>query len=215
MEKKNMAFVGMFGSGKTEIAMNMAIKLARDGENVALADLDYVSPYFRSRDKRGFLEEFDVRVVVPPGKYVWADTPIIPPEVFGILSNENIKAILDVGGEEDGIAVLGYLKPFLKNTAIYFVINTRRPFTNTVEGIVEFYEKLKNRARVNFDFLVCNTNLGSDTTEEIVKEGEEIVEEASKILNTPVAFTVVPAFLKDCNCKFDKFVIERYLELQW
>ncbi len=215
MEKKNMAFVGMFGSGKTEIAMNMALKLAKDGESVALADLDYVSPYFRSRDKKGLLEEFGVKVVVPPGKYIWADTPIIPPEVFGILSNKSIKAILDVGGEEDGIAVLGYLRAFMKNTAIYFVINTRRPFTNTVEGIVKFYEKLKNRARVDFDFLVSNTNLGPDTTEEVIKEGEEIVEEASKILNIPVAFTAVPAFLKDCDCRFDKFIIERYMELQW
>ncbi|MCD6449341.1 MAG: cobalamin biosynthesis protein CobQ [Thermotogaceae bacterium] len=215
MEKKNMAFVGMFGSGKTEIAMNMALKLAKEGENVALADLDYVSPYFRSRDKRGFLEEFGIKVVVPPGKYVWADTPMIPPEVFGILSNKDIKAVLDVGGEEDGIAVLGYLRTFMKNTTIYFVINTRRPFTNTVEGIVTFYEKLRNRARVDFDFLVSNTNLGPDTTEEVIKEGEEIVKKASKILEIPVAFTVVPSFLKDCDCEFDKFIIERYMELQW
>ncbi len=213
--KKNMAFVGMFGSGKTEIAINMAVKLAKKGERVALADLDYVSPYFRSREKKPLMEEFGIEVVVPPGKYIWADTPIIPPETFGILSNKNIVAILDVGGEEDGIAVLGYLRAFMKYTAVYFVVNTRRPFTNTVDNIIRYYEKLKSRARVDFDYLVSNTNLGSSTTEDIIKEGEKTMEEVSKRTGIPVAFTAVPDFLEDCDCRFEKFVVERYMKLSW
>ncbi len=213
--KKNKAFVGLFGSGKTEIALNMALKLAKDGLKVAIADLDFVSPYFRTRDEKEALEESGIRVIVPRGKYIYADVPIVPPEVFGALSNPETTAILDVGGEEDGIAVLGYLRPFMNKTEIYFVVNTRRPFTRDVDGIVKAYEKLKRRARVDFDYLVSNTNLGPETTPEIVKEGERIVSRASEILEIPVAFTVVPSFIEDCDCMFEKFVIERKLALKW
>ncbi len=213
--KKNVAFVGMFGSGKTELAINYAVMLARREEKVALADLDFVSPYFRSRDKKGFLEELGIKVLVPPGKYIWADTPMIPPEVFGFLTNKEFRTVLDVGGEEDGVVVLGYLRAFLKDTTTFFVVNTRRPFTDSVEGIVNFYRKLETRAKVKFDYLVVNTNLAHETTEEIIKEGEEIVESAAKELGVPVAFTVVPSFLADCDCKYEKFIIDRYLELPW
>ncbi len=211
---KNHAFVGLFGSGKTEIALNFALKLLNEGENVAIADLDYVSPYFRTRDKIGELERMGIKVLVPPGKYIHADTPIIPPEVFGYLSNPNYSTVLDVGGEEDGIAVLGYLRPFLKKTAIYMVVNTRRPFSRNVEEILKTYEKLSRRARTDFQYLVSNTNLGPETTCEIVREGEEILSRVSKILEIPVAFTVVPSFL-DCETQFEKFVIERKLALEW
>ena len=54
--KKNAAFVGMFGSGKTELAINYAMMLAKKEENVALADLDFVSPYFRSREKKDLMQ---------------------------------------------------------------------------------------------------------------------------------------------------------------
>ncbi len=213
--KKNKAFVGLFGSGKTELALNTAVKLASEGLNVAIADLDFVSPYFRTRDERDMLESLGVKVIVPRGKYVYADVPIVPPEVFGALSNPDVVTVLDVGGEEDGIAVLGYLKPFMSKTDIYFVVNTRRPFTRSVDEILQAYEKLKRRARADFDYLVSNTNLGPETTCELIREGEDIIEEVSKILGIPVAFTVVPSFLGGCGCKYDEFVIERKLALEW
>jgi len=213
--KKNAAFVGMFGSGKTELAINYAMMLAKKEENVALADLDFVSPYFRSREKKDLMQQLGITVIVPHEKYIWADTPIIPPEVFGALSNKETRTVLDIGGEEDGVVVLGYLRAFMKNTTIFFVVNTRRPFTDSADGIVEFFKKLRDRARVDFDYLVVNTNLADQTSEEIIREGEEIVSKASEILGVPIAFTVVPSFLKDCNCKYEKFIIDRYLQLPW
>ena len=42
--------VGHFGSGKTEFSVNLALRLREQYAPVALADLDVVDPYFRSRE---------------------------------------------------------------------------------------------------------------------------------------------------------------------
>ena len=53
--------VGHFGSGKTEFAVNLALALREGSEQVALADLDVVDPYFRSRECAPVLEAAVVR----------------------------------------------------------------------------------------------------------------------------------------------------------
>ena len=47
---------GHYGTGKTEFSVNLALALASDGEQVMVADLDVVNPYFRSRERRTMLD---------------------------------------------------------------------------------------------------------------------------------------------------------------
>ena len=54
---------GHYGTGKTEVSVNLALALAAEGEQVMLADLDIVNPYFRSRGRRPLLRKAGVRVV--------------------------------------------------------------------------------------------------------------------------------------------------------
>jgi len=211
--KKNHAFIGPFGSGKTEIALNFAIKEVKKGKKVALADLDFVSPYFRSRDEEKLLNEYGIVPVFSKGHLKYADTPIIPPAVFGYLQNPEYTTVLDIGGEEDGVAVVGYMKDRVTNTYFYFVVNTRRPFTQTPEEIVDYVTRVSKRGRIKVDFLVNNTNLQEETTPEIIEEGEKILEKASEILKIPVAFTVVPEFLGEFEGKFPIFTLKRYLKI--
>ncbi len=207
---KNYIFVGLYGSGKTEIAINFALRLRRLYENVALADLDVVSPYFRVRDVKGILEQRGLAVLTPPEAVMRADVPLISASVGGYLDNLKYKVVLDVGGEK-GTIVLGSLREKLSRCVTYLVVNTRRPFSQTAEEIVNIARALEAVSGVNIDFLINNSNLGDETTPDIVKEGEEILEQASKILDKPVAYTVVANGVQ-FNGKFETFRIERFLK---
>ncbi|WP_126993827.1 cobalamin biosynthesis protein CobQ [Thermosipho globiformans] len=212
---KNFVFVGLFGSGKTEVAINYALKLKNEYENVAIADVDIISPYFRTRDAIDELEAEGIKVVTPPGALKHADLPIVTGAVAGYLNNPQYKTVLDVGGEENGIVVVGYLKPHLKNTEIYMVVNTRRPFTSTVEGIVKTYQQLTEVAKIKIDYLINNSNLSSETTKEVILEGERILKEASQVLEVPVKYTVIPDFLEDFETEFPKFRLKRFMKMDF
>ena len=55
--------IGHYGSGKTEFAVNYAIRRRESGSEVAIADLDIVNPYFRTRQQADMLEAKGIRVV--------------------------------------------------------------------------------------------------------------------------------------------------------
>ena len=54
--KRITLFAGHYGSGKTNIAVNLAGHLKKSRDRVAIADIDIVNPYFRTRDSKAELE---------------------------------------------------------------------------------------------------------------------------------------------------------------
>jgi len=111
------------------------------------------------------------------------------------------------------VKVLGSLKNYIDNSkcALYFVINTRRPFMDTKEYIIKNLQSLESSSRLKINYLVVNSNIQNETTKEIIEEGENIIGEVSNITNIPIAFTVVTRNLEDkINTKFEKFVIQRF-----
>ncbi|MDK2946520.1 cobalamin biosynthesis protein CobQ [Geotoga petraea] len=210
-------FIGMFGSGKTEISINTALKLKSEFENVAIGDIDTISPYFRTRDEIDYLTNQGIKVITPPREYMHADVPIIPPAVGGYIQNPDFKMVLDVGGNDDGAIVLGSLNNFIKmvDSAVYFVVNTYRPFTDEKNKIIGHIERLSAKARLNIDYLVSNSNVMEDTNEEHIQRGESILGEVSKELNIPIAFTVVEEWEENINTKYQKFTIKRFMKKTW
>ncbi|GAI72150.1 unnamed protein product, partial [marine sediment metagenome] len=97
MNKRIKIFVGGFGSGKTEIAINYSIDCRKSHAKVAIVDLDIVNPYFRTRETRNALNHKDVKVVAPEGKFTYADVPLISPEIKGLIQSPDYYLILDVG----------------------------------------------------------------------------------------------------------------------
>ena len=64
--KRIIVIAGHYGSGKTELAVSLALSLARQQEKayprLALVDLDVANPYFRSREQQELLRAHGVQV---------------------------------------------------------------------------------------------------------------------------------------------------------
>ncbi len=206
----------MFGSGKTELSLNTAILLKQKQTHVALADIDIISPYFRSRDEKSFLEEMEIKMVTVPEKYMHADLPIIPPEVGGYILNPNFVTVVDVGGNEDGAIVLGSLKDFIDKVrkSVFFVVNIFRPFSGTKEEIISNIDRISQSGKIKIDYLVNNSNVGSETKFNDIKMGEEILTEVSKEIGIPLAFTSVDQDI-DYEGDLPVFRIKRFMKTIW
>ncbi|ABQ47061.1 hypothetical protein Tpet_1044 [Thermotoga petrophila RKU-1] len=203
--------MGSYGSGKTEISINLALKLKSSGKDVSLVDLDVVTPYFRLRDLKEELEVLGIHVVTAEDNLRYSDLPIIP-KITDWLSSE--EAVIDTGGEE-GAKVIGVLRHLLnrKDTQTYFVLNVFRPFCERPEDIIENLEKISALSRMKFDFLINNSNLGDMTTAEVVLEGERIVSEVSRKTGIKVLFTAVPEELLDPpETEYPLFRVRRFVK---
>ncbi len=185
--------VGHFGSGKTEIAINGALGLARRGEKVLLADLDVVKPYFRSRSARHILAEAGVELIAPEGEFVHADLPIIVPQVRDALRTPRRKIILDIGGDGTGARVLGSLTDVLPDEGIEIlvVLNFSRPSTPDPDGAVTMVREIEGVARVKATGLISNTHMMDETTAETIIAGAEMAIETGRRLDLPVVAAAV------------------------
>ena len=145
-----------------------------------------------------------------------ADLPIITGGAIGYLSNQDYKTVLDVGGEENGIVVLGYLKPYLGDAEISMVVNIARPFSSTVDGIISAYEQLRRVVGIKVDYLINNANLSYETTSELIVRGEEMLGKVSELIEVPVKFTVIPDFINEDGKKFKYpiFKIKRFMRME-
>ncbi len=216
-QARTLIFMGMFGSGKTEISLNIAQHFARKGERTVVVDVDTVSPYFRSRDLMAVFEEKGIKIVAPEGALAHADLPIITPQVFGYLENPEYRVVLDVGGNDDGAVVLSSLSTRLQKTecSTFYVLNFYRPFNDTVENAVSHVLRLEEKSRMKIDFLVNNSNMGFETTQEHVFKGEAFVTEVSKRTSIPVAFTALMEGISGRDGAYPRFHIMKYLKNSW
>jgi len=186
--------VGNFGSGKTEVSVNLAIELARAGRRVQVADLDLVNPYFRCREARRLMEGHGIRVVVPPGAQEFADLPILLPEVAGMLEPPaDVTSLFDVGGDDVGARALASLRPRIREGSyqLWQVINARRPFTDSVEGCLAMQRSIERASRLRVTGLLANTHLIDQTTTADVLDGWRMARAVSLRNGVPVRCVAV------------------------
>ncbi len=192
--------VGNYGSGKTEVVVNLAIRLASRGFPVQVADLDIVNPYFRCREVRELMEQYHIRVVVPPGALGFADLPIVVPEIQGMLgpAAEGYR-LLDVGGDDVGARLLSSMARRLTDTpyGLWQVINARRPFTDSVDGCVRMMEAIERASRLTVTGLVANTHLVAETTAEVIIEGWHLARRVAERTGRELMFVTAMGELAD------------------
>lgn len=198
-EPRITIITGRFGSGKTEIAINYARKLAGEHGHVALIDLDLVTPYFRTREMTDVLAPVGVTVVAPPPLTRAVDVPAVIPEILGVIQNLDRIVVVDVGGDPQGARALGQYALYLRDLAhqMLFVVNPFRPFTDEVEGIRVAIQDIEATSRLGVTGLISNPNLIAETTPVVVLTGHQVVQEASRALKLPIAFVCVEDRLAD------------------
>ncbi len=192
--KRITLFAGHYGSGKTNIAVNYALKLHRDGLDVKIADLDIVNPYFRTKDSAEELNEAGIELISPAYANSNVDLPALPQEVYGLVQNKNIYAIMDIGGDERGALALGRYRPYIleeNNYEMVFVANFYRPLTRNAEEALEVMREIEAAGGIPFTAIVNNSNIGSETTKEAVEKTFEEAERLSKLTSLPILFTSV------------------------
>jgi len=188
---------GNYGSGKTETAVNLAIKKKQEGLDVKIADLDLVNPYFRTREARGLLEDMDIDVVLPDIKYMHADLPILTPAVAGIIQQPSELTILDAGGDDAGVTVLAALADHLSKKQVHMlqIINLFRPFTENVEGCIKIKEEIEKSSKLEITGIVSNANLIDETELEHIYKGYELLKDVSKATGIEMKFITAGSHL--------------------
>ena len=182
-DKRLTLFAGHYGSGKTNIAVNYAMKLAREGKRVCIADLDIVNPYFRTKDSEAELEALGIRLVSPQYANTNVDLPALPAESYRLVQDKSSYGIMDIGGDDRGAYALGRYAAAIKaegNYRMAFVVNCYRPLTTTVEDTVQIMREIEAACGLEFTSIVNNSNLGEETTAGTVLDSLDFVRRLSE-----------------------------------
>lgn len=193
LDKRLVIIIGHYGSGKSEFSVNYAVKMKEKYENVSIADLDIVNPYFRSREKREFFEQIGIKVFDSSIRNTAIDIPALPAEMTGVILNPNERSILDVGGDPVGARVLARYAEQIRNTEydMFFVINGNRPETSTVEGALKYLRMIEATSRLKVTGLINNTHMLKDTTVDDVEFGHELTKKVSWETDIPIRYEAV------------------------
>ena len=190
MEHKRLTlFAGHYGSGKTNIAVNYAMALAKEGKKVCIADLDIVNPYFRTADSARELEEAGVHLVSPQFANTNVDLPALPAEAYRLVTDWQTYGIMDIGGDDRGAYALGRYVPAIvaeNNYRMVFVANACRPLTRTPEEALEVMKEIEAACGLEFTCILGNTNLGTETTADTVLSSVPYMEKLSRISGLPI-----------------------------
>lgn len=192
LNKRVTLFCGHYGSGKTNIAVNYALHLREKGLPVAIADIDIVNPYFRTKDSLSELTAAGVEVVALPFANTSVDLPSLPQEVYGLVQRRDKYVVMDIGGDDRGAYALGRYRPYILEENDYanlFVVNFYRPLTGGADAAYEVYREIEAASGIPFTGIVNNSNIGAETRIEDVLNTSALAGKLASLAGVPVVMT--------------------------
>ena len=229
--KQYYVLIGNFGSGKSEISLNLAMNSVKSGKTV-LVDLDIVNPYFRSVERKDELEQAGVKVHYPVFALTTVDVPSLPPDIYSVFVGDYETVVFDVGGDPAGATAIGQYRTNFQNVSpenlhVLYIINQRRPLAETPELVLEMFGKIQSRSRLPITGFINNTNLSQESSAEDLLAGYELLREVCAKTGIPVKYTtgvqaVMDEFLAiakeknlDQTLIGEPKVITRYMRRDW
>lgn len=209
---------GHYGSGKTEFAINYALRLQESFGSATICDMDIVNPYFRTHDATGFLSGSGVKVIAPEYAGTNLDLPSLPSDIISVFADRYAPAVLDVGGDEEGAVALGQYYPYLKDEDydMFLVVNAKRPDTSDADDIMRLADEIQLASRCRITALVNNTNLAYLSSADDFKGSFELLDEVSARLGVPVKYiSGTPEILAKIGEETDiaKFPMKLFMQL--
>lgn len=179
---------GHYGAGKTNLTVNLALAAAQSGEAVSVIDMDIVNPYFRTADFQELFREAGIQLIAPIYANTNLDLPVLPPSVGAAIREKTGRLFLDVGGDDDGAVALGGFSALLKERgySMLYVVNSRRELEPEPGEEAALLRRIQTASRLKVTHLVNNTNLGPETTSEVLLQSLPYLEEVSKRTGVPV-----------------------------
>ena len=216
MDKRLTIFAGHYGSGKTNLAVNYALALKRQGFPVKIADLDIVNPYFRTKDSEKELKEAGIPLISPAYANSNVDLPALPQELYSLVQRRDFHAVLDVGGDDRGAYALGRYTPYILEENDYrmvFVANFYRPLTQTPEEALEVMGEIEMACGIRFTCIVNNSNLGGITTAGDIRATAEKAEKLCELSGLPLWMTSAESSIAEDGW-FPMTLQEKYYDIK-
>ncbi len=199
--KKITVVTGHYGSGKTNFSAALALELAKTGQPVTVVDFDLVNPYFRTADFKDAFAKKGITLRAPDYANTNVDIPSIQFDLGGLAAGEGY-LIIDVGGDDDGAVALGRYSHVLNSYAetgeldMLAVVSFRRYLTRTAEEAEQYLRGIERASRMKLTHIVNNTNLGMETTPEMIAESVPLCEALCARMGLPLACVTVPDMIE-------------------
>ncbi|MFO7969698.1 MAG: hypothetical protein R6U15_06300 [Candidatus Izemoplasmatales bacterium] len=180
---------GYYGSGKTELAINLAIQNQVD----FVVDLDIINPYFRSRELEELLNEKGIEIISSDmDSKMHLDMPFISKKIYQPINNTTKRAVYDLGGNDQGAKLLRQFDDYHdEEYDLLLVVNIFRTETDNADKIIQLINKIEGISGFKVTGLINNSNLLKDTTIDDVLQGEKVLQTVSKKLGLDIIFTSI------------------------